>query len=184
MSVAPRAGTRRRPAWLAQLEPDGTVLRASLRRYGSALVLLGVFDAISVALLLGNTVARAVGLLGLAFFGVYTAVVVVRGAFRMPLYGIDRHGLHLPRLGLLPWTAISTLRWERYRGEPWLGVVPYDPGRLRRLGHLRWLARLNAAFGFAPFQLDPRQVGLEPTELHALLERYLPGVRVEGPAAG
>jgi hypothetical protein len=174
--------TRRRPAWLAQLEPDGAVLRTSLRRYGWVLVALVVFDAISLLLLLGSTSARAVGLLGLAFFGFGTVVILIRGALRLPLYAIDRQGLHLPRLGLLPWTAISALRWERYRGERWLGIVPYDTGRLRRLGRMWALSRANVALGFAPLHLDPRQVGLEPAELQALLEAYLPGVRIDDTA--
>lgn len=154
-------------------------MRTSLRRYGWVLVALAVFDMMSAVLVLGSASTRAVGLLGLAFFGLGTVVILVRGALRVPLYAIDRQGLHLPRLGLLPWTAIAALRWERYRGERWLGVVPYDAGRLRRLGRMWALSRANIALGFAPLQLDPRQVGLEPAELQALLERYLPGVRID-----
>lgn len=172
-----------RQAWLSQLEPDGTVLRASLRRLRLAFAILASLAAVNawIVLVVGGT-GRVIGVVGLVLVGLAAGLMAARGILKLPLYGVDRQGLHLPRLGLLPWTAIAELRWERYRAERWIGIVPYDGARLRRLGRLRRLAGANVRLGYAPLQLDPRQVGLEPAELQSLLEQYLPGVRISGEA--
>ncbi len=170
----------RSAAWLTRLEPDGTVLRANLRRLRAAFAALAAIAAANVWFIFafGGT-GRFVGTVGLVLVGIVTATLAARGLLKLPLYGIDRQGLHLPRLGLLPWTAIAQLRWEQYRAERWLGIVPYDKGRLDRLGRFRRLAAANGRLGYSPLQLDPRQVGLTPDELAALIERYLPGARID-----
>ncbi len=170
----------RSAAWLARLEPDGTVLRTSLQRYRVVLAILLALDAFAaLVLVLGSAGSRPSALLMLLVGCAATTLLVARGLLNLPLYAIDRQGFHLPRLGLLPWTAIAHLRWERYRGERWLGVVPHDRQRLARLGRVRSLSRVNVRLGYSPLQIDPRQVGLTPEELAALIERYLPGARID-----
>lgn len=164
-----------------------------LSRFKLGLILLGslVFVALGVVLALAAEERGiafwkvvVVSYVGVPFFSYCALFSAWRLLFRRPALVIDARGITDAAsafgVGHVGWDEVERVLLYNVSGQAMLGIFPLDTARfLARLPlHVRLVARLNLALGWAPINLP--QVGLDmPLVDLALLIQTRSGVRFE-----
>jgi len=134
------------------------IVRPSRWLFGLLTVFFLVFAlGFGALVLVDEAEARAVGLVGLAFFGGFTVFAAAQLFRRQPRMVLNDEGIndYNLKMGVIPWSEIAQayvlpVLW--YKNVE-LKVRNPEHYRKRQPGYLRALASYNSAFGMSPFML-------------------------------
>ena len=128
----------------------------------------------------GSAVMVAIGLLAAVVFGGFALIGVIRllqsGWGRS--IAVDAMGIRDSSLGnrLIAWEEVAAIVCRTFHGQRLIEVRLRDPHAYWSAlgGPRRWLARLNAAFGFAPYSIGLTGLSVGEDEILAAIQRCKP----------